>query len=202
MTAYPGEHPEPPPNLDQRSPLIYELNVGATLFRLHDRHRHPIFFGKTGSNRFNSPDASFGVLYLGMDEHCAFIETFGSPTGIAAASGAMLEERHLAEITILQPLKLIDLSSSGGLARLGADARLLSGSHSIAQRWSAALRNHPVHPHGIIYPARHDPAKNACVIFDCSATVFRVVSRGSLMSIQNKGLLSAILNDYGFGLIL
>ena len=202
MTDYPGEHPEPPANLVQRSPLIYELNVGATLFRLHDRHRDPVFFGQTGNNRFDSPDASFGALYLGMDERCAFIETFGSPTGIAAASVAMLKERHLAEITILQPLQLIDLSSSGGLARLGADARLLSGSHSIAQRWSAALRGHPVLPHGIIYPARHDPAKNACVIFDCPATVFRVASKGSLMSMQNKGLLSAILNDYGFGLIL
>jgi hypothetical protein len=200
MTDYPGEHPEPSPNLAQRSPFTFELNVGATLFRLHDRHRHPIFFGTTGSNRFDSPDASFGALYLGMDEHCAFIETFGSPTGIVAVSGAMLEERHLAEITILQPMRLIDLSSSGGLARLGADARLLSGSHSIAQRWSAALRSHPVHPHGILYPARHDLARNACVIFECPATVFRIVSKVSLMSAQNKGLLSAILNDYGFGL--
>jgi len=200
MTDYPGEHPEPPPNLAQRSPFIFELNVGATLFRLHDRHRHPIFFGTTGSNRFDSPDASFGALYLGMDEHCAFIETFGSPTGIVAVSGAMLAERHLAEITILQPMRLIDLSSSGGLARLGADARLLSGSHSIAQRWSAALRSHPVHPHGILYPARHDLARNACVIFECPSTVFRIVSKVSLMSAQNKGLLSAILNDYGFGL--
>jgi hypothetical protein len=137
-----------------------------------------------------------------MDEHCAFIETFGQDTGVHAVSGAMLTERPLAEIELLKPLTLIDLKTTGGLARIGADVRLLGGPHRIAQRWSQALHNHPIQPDGILYPARHDPARNACAIFEQDAEGFRPIPRGSLMDATNRKLLAAILDCYQFGLIL
>jgi hypothetical protein len=98
-------------------------------------------------------------------------------------------------------MTLIDLSASAGLVRIGADGRLMDGSHALAQRWSAALRRHPTNPAGILYRPRHDPAKLAFAIFECSADFFQVTSRGSLRDPRNLRLLGEILDHYQFGLI-
>jgi len=201
MSGYAGEHPEPHADLSSRKPLLYDLKHSATLFRIHPANRHPLFFGKTGDNRFDAPDKSFGMLYLGMDEQCSFIETFGQVTGVRSLPVDRLKGRELAEVKIVRSLRLVDLSNSGGLARIGADAGLIAGPHAISQRWSAALRAHPVKPDGILYPARHDPARRACAIFDCPASTFKVLPRGLLLSRQNSELLSSMLDLYGFGLI-
>jgi hypothetical protein len=198
---YPGEHPDPPADLAARDPLISDLPVGTQFSRIHEHVRGALFFGRTGHNRFDSPDRKYGVLYAGLDEHCAFIETFGQATGENLISQVALEARHLASIELVRPLKFMDLSTSGGLARIGADSRLFSGSHLIAQRWSTALRAHPSKPDGLIYPARHDSARNACAIFDCPVSTFKVTGKGSLTESQHSVLLGDILDCYRFGLI-
>jgi hypothetical protein len=201
VTDFPGEHPEPPLDLAKREPLLHQLTVGTTLFRLHMKGKSPMFFGRTGGNRFDSPDLSFGVLYTGLDEYCSFIETFGQSTGIRTVTETALEARHLAHLGLLRPLTLVDLSNSGGLARVGADSRLFSGSHAVAQRWSRALRDHPCNPDGLLYPARHDAARNACAIYECAPSGFTLSGKGSLLEHQHASLLGAILDCYGFGLI-
>jgi hypothetical protein len=201
MTEQPGEHPEPHGDLATRSPLLAQLPAGTALSRIHDRRYGPVFFGKTGNNRFDSPDGSFGVLYVGIDEYCAFIETFGHSTGDSFVTRRELEGRHLSYLTTTQPLTLIDLASSGALARIGADARLFSGSHAIAQRWSSALRDLPTNPAGLLYPARHDPARNACALYDLPESVFAVTDVGSLGEARHAVLLGAILDRYRFGFI-
>jgi hypothetical protein len=198
---FPGEHPEPPSDLATREPLLAEMPVGAILSRLHAKGKSPLFFGRTGGNRFDSPDFTYGVLYAGLDEYCSFIETYGQTTGIRTVTESALDGRHLAHLELLCPMKLIDLSNSGGLARIGADSRLFSGSHAIAQRWSAALRGHPSKPDGILYPARHDSARNACAIYECPPSVFELHAKGSLLEHQHSALLGAILDCYGFALI-
>jgi len=201
MTDKPGEHPEPHADLAKRSPLLDKLKEGTVIYRLHRADRDAIFFGRTGDNRFDAPDGSYGVLYAGEDEYCSFIETCGQVTGVPSVSGAYLDQRNLAEITVTQSMSLIDLSASAGLARIGADGRLMSGSHAVAQRWSAALRKHPTNPGGILYRARHDPAKSAFAIFECPTDVFQVTSRGSLRDPRNLKLLGQILNHDNFGVI-
>jgi hypothetical protein len=201
VTDQPGPHPEPPSDLGTRVPLLVKLDAGTILSRLHYKNHGPIFFGKTGRNRFDSPDRSFGVLYVGRDESCAFIETFGQSTGMSVVTRKELLERHLSYLTTTQSLTLVDLASSGSLARVGADSRLFSGSHAIAQRWSAALRGHPTNPAGLMYPARHDPARNACALFDLPESTFEMENVGSLMETRHASLLGKILDHYGFGLI-
>jgi hypothetical protein len=201
VTNQPGEHPEPHADLSDRSPLLYSLDEGAVLSRLHDKNFGPIYFGIKSSYRFDSPDGSFGVLYAGLDEHCAFIETFGQSTGIRVVSQKALAQRHLSYLTLRQPLQLIDLANSGGLARIGADSRLFSSSHAIAQRWSAALHAHPTNPSGILYPARHDTARLACGLYDLPDSAFSVNTVGSLIDPPHRKLLAGILNTYDFGLI-
>ncbi len=201
MTDFPGEHPEPPRDLETSEPILAELSMGAILSRIHVRGRNPLFFGRTVGNRFDSPDGSYGVLYAGLDEYCSFIETYGQTTGIRTVTAAALEGRHLAHLELLRPMKLIDLSTSGGLARAGADSRLFSGSHAVAQRWSAAFREHPSKPDGILYPARHDAARSACAIYECLPSVFRLHAKGSLLEHQHIALLGAILDCYDFAVI-
>jgi RES domain len=201
VTDQPGEHPEPHPDLADRSPLLYSLDEGTVLSRLHDKDFGPIYFGVRSSYRFDSPDGRFGVLYAGLDEHCAFIETFGQSTGIRVVSQKALAQRHLSYLALRQPLQLIDLANSGGLARIGTDSRLFSGSHSIAQRWSASLRAHPTNPAGILYPARHDTARRACGLYDLPDSAFSVNTVGSLIDPPHRKLLAGILNTYDFGLI-
>jgi hypothetical protein len=197
----PGDHPEPPGDLATRVPLLFTLAAGQVLSRIHRQVQKPIFFGRTGGNRFDSPSKSYGVLYLGLDEHCAFIETFGQPTGTRLVTRKALEDRHLAYLTATLPLTLIDLATTGGLVRIGADGRLLTGSRAVARRWSAALRDHSTHPVGILYPARHDLARHACALFDLSPAAFHVKKVGSLLDPIQSRLLANILDTYRFGLI-
>lgn len=201
MIDKPGQHPEPPADLAARSPLLDSLAEGTIVYRLHRADRDPLYFGRTGDNRFDAPDGSYGILYAGEDGYCCFIETCGQLTGVPSVSGSYLDHRYLAEIKVLEPMRLIDLSASGGLARIGADGRLMDGSHAVAQRWSAALRIHPIKPAGILYRARHDPAKLAFAIFECPKTRFQTTSRGSLREPRNVKLLGEILDHYKFGLI-
>jgi hypothetical protein len=201
VTDFTGEHPEPPDDLDDRSPLLLKPSAGTVFSRFHNWTKEPLFFGRTAGNRFDAPDGSFGVLYVGFDEHCAFIETFGQSTGIRAVTRTALEQRHLAYLEITASLTLMDVASTGGLARIGADSGLFSGSHAVAQRWSAALRQHPTKPAGIVYPARHDSARKSCALFDLPNSAFAVTKSGSLLEPQHARLLATILDTYDFGLI-
>jgi hypothetical protein len=205
MTDMPGEHPLPHPELQVQIPLIFKLKVGDVLYRHHQSAYDPIYFGMSGNYRFDDPDcptrASFGVLYAGEDPHCCFIESCGSTTGVPAVSGAYLDAREIARIELTEELRFVDLASSGGLTHVGADARLVTGSYKVAQRWSAALRLHPSKPDGIRYPARHDPTRVAYAIFTRPRSSFKVSSLGSLTASSNRALLSQLLSDYKVDLI-
>jgi len=71
MTDKPAAHPEPPGDLAERSPFLTQLAAGTILSRIHRHDKGAVFFGKTSGNRFDSPDGSFGVLYVEgtMDAH-------------------------------------------------------------------------------------------------------------------------------------
>jgi hypothetical protein len=199
MKARPGPLPEPPADLNRRQPLI--ATVDRFWFRIHGLDRDPIYFGKRATFRFDAPAGEFGVLYVGADEHCAFIETLGQPTGTRVVTTSSLSGRAWARIKISRALRLIDLAASGGLARIGADGRLFAGEHIIAQRWSQALRAHPARPDGLLYPARHDPARNACALYDHCQDLVTAEQLGCLLDPAHSVLLGNILDTYGFGLI-
>ena len=205
MTDIPGEHPLPHPELHAQTPLIFSLKIGAVLYRQHPSVHDPIYFGMSGNYRFDDPDcptgAPFGILYAGGDPHCCFIESCGSTTGVPAVSGAYLDAREIARLELTEELRFIDLASSGGLTHVGADARLVTGSYKVAQRWSAALRLHPSKPDGIRYPARHDPTRVAYAIFTRPRSTFIATSLGPLTASSNRALLNQLLHDYNVDLI-
>jgi hypothetical protein len=200
MTDLPGDHPLPHPELRSQTPLIHTAKKGDVLYRHHRVDKDPIYFGTSGNNRFDDPDCpashAFGVLYAGEDPQCCFIESCGGTTGVPAVSGAYLDARAMATLELTEDLHFIDLYSTGGLTRIGADGRLFTGSYKIAQHWSAALRAHPSKPDGIRYPSRHDHTRVAYAIYPRPASTFKVGSLGSLMAPANRSLLNDILTLY------
>jgi hypothetical protein len=136
------------------------------MFRTHRIDRNPIHFGRTGQHRFDSPDGSYGVLYAGRDPYCAFIETFAKAAGTTTITTSELKNRCLAELKAARVLRLVDLTQSGTLVRIGADARLFSSDHAISQTWSKAFYEHPLKADGLLYPSRLDPTKHALALFE------------------------------------
>lgn len=163
--------------------------------------RYPaLHFGRTLQNRFDAAGSEFGVLYLGADPYCCFIETFGQETGVRFVTMSALAASSLTEIRSRRKLRLIDLASSGGLARVGADGRLCSGDHAVAQRWSRALWSHRIRPDGLCYPARHDPARKAVALYDRAARSV-LVERKQTWTHVDPVLLGSILDHYRFGVV-
>jgi hypothetical protein len=192
-----GPLPLPSPALAHQSlPVVLH---GEPLFRIYRTDRAPAFWGRTGNNRFDAPAAEFGVLYAAADEHGAFIETCGD-THARTITTAFLASRGWARVQPLRQLRLVDLTGSG-LARIGADARLGSGEHAIAQQWSLALWNHPAAVDGLYYRARRDPSRFAVALFDRAAPAVSVVCDGHLFDDGHQTLLANIIETYQFALL-
>jgi RES domain len=198
--GHPGLHPGPPPDLRLRSLAIREFS--GHLYRTHRKDRPPVFFGRTGRNRFDDPRGEYGLLYAALDEYGAFIETFGQSTGNRTLSTPELAGLCLARLSARRPLRLVDLAASGSLARIGADSRLFAGEHSAAQSWSRAFYEDPLAvPDGILYPARHDPSRIALAIFDRAPTINALDSLSWHDSGPLRPLLGSILDHYGFEVV-
>jgi hypothetical protein len=201
----PGDHPPPHPELPGQHPLIFTVPAGGILFRHHQKIHDPVHFGKTGVYRFDDPECPkpgcFGVLYTGADPECCLLESCGSMTGVPAVSLTYLDARAIAILELLEPLRFIDLVSDGGLASIGADARLTTGSYIIAQRWSAALRRHSCQPDGIRYRSRHAPERIAYAMYERPRGSFSAGSMGSFTDPANEALFRSILKTYNFALI-
>jgi hypothetical protein len=64
--------------------------------------------------------------------------------------------RDRAKVNASRPLRFVDLTGEG-LAWIGADSRLASGSYDVSQRWALALYRHPSQPDGLLYRTRIEP---------------------------------------------
>jgi hypothetical protein len=141
------------------------LEFGDRMFRTHGLNMARFFFGCTRRNRFDSPDCSFDVLCAGLDHFRAFIETFARVAGTRVITTQALKQNALTEFKSPRPLRLIDLSLSGALVRIGADGNLFTGNHDVSQLWSRAFHDHPKTFDGVLYPSRLDPVRQAVVLF-------------------------------------
>jgi hypothetical protein len=201
----PGDHPSPHAELAAQHPLIFTVRAGDVLYRHHQKIHDPVYFGTKAEYRFDDPDcptkACFGVLYAGADPECCLLESCGKTTGVPAVSAAYLDARAIASMELTASLRFIDLVSDGGLANIGADGRLATGSYTVAQRWSAALKKHPCKPDGIRYRSRHALERIAYAIYERPPSGFRVTSMDSFTAPANEALFKRFLKMYNFALI-
>jgi RES domain len=191
----------PPPNdLDERELPIARLQ--GPWFRLHAAGRDPVFFGRTGLNRFEDPEGEFGVLYVAEDSFGAFIGVYGRDPGLNLVAETDLRGRVLSEIAVEGGLRLADLTGPGA-ARIGATGAISTDPHELVRPWSRAIYGHPSSPEGIYYRLKHDLDRKGVAIFDREgiAGAVRSEGRGTLVDPSNTGLLDEILEEYDFGLI-
>lgn len=199
--ARPGRHPSPTAAFQKRSLAITRVPKSHRWVRLHRSKYPPLHFGTTGLSRFDAPDGSFGVLYVARQPKGAFAETFCRHGGaLHQVYELELEQYAVAAITSNRSLKLADLAGKG-LARMGLDNRLSTGDYRIAQRWAAAIYNHPDQPDGIIYSSRHDPKQQLAALFDRSKSLLRVQKLGTLRSHLGDREFFELLDHYGIALL-
>lgn len=194
----PGPHPEPPPDLQSRNLPI--IGVEEPWFCIHQTIHSPLYYGRSGKNRFDAPMQEYGVMYLALDPHGAFIETFGSETGIRVIAYTELALRSVSQLSCNRCLKLVDISGPG-IVHIGADARLNTGDHRVAQRWARALWSHPSQIDGIYYRARHDLSQVCAAVFERTEPIFNVANIQNCTSRSFREILATVLKTYQFGLI-
>ncbi len=188
-------HPEPPDSL-----VSWELPFVVAeppWYRCHRAARDAIFFNTGRLGRFNAPNGEYGVLYLGTDPFCAFVETFGqvmrrNDRGLRLISEHDLAERCLCRIDAKPgrgPFRLVDLTGAG-LARLGADNRLNTTTTDRglpSARWPALK---------LLYRVRHDPARTGVALFDRVGDVLTADHTHNVLA--RPIALFPILAHYGF----
>jgi hypothetical protein len=200
VNVNPGALPPPPADLAVRALSV--LDFEESIFRSHGVSRHPVFFGKAGVYRFDAPDGSYGVLYAGVDLFCAFIESVIKNPWSRVVTTAELKAKAVAELKAVRALHLINLTLSGSLMRIGADARLFSDDHKASQVWSKALQDHPISADGILYPSRLDPVRQAVALFSDRAPKFVELSRQTWYAPgPHRRLLAQIAEHYKLEII-
>jgi hypothetical protein len=192
------DHPLPPDDFDQRR--IFTSEYSQPWYRLNPADfDSAIYFDRSGRGRFDSSQASYGILYAAQNERGAFIETFGRTLGITTVSQTALRLRNLYIITSARPLLIVDIWGVN-LTKLGVDARLSSGNYQISRAWAEAIFNHPQRVDGICYHSRHDDTEICCGLFDRTATILKEINLGNLIDC-NPRLLAKILRHYDYSLI-
>ena len=195
--AWLDPHPDPPADWDRELPL---KKFKRSWLRIHQLENEPLFFGKSGKNRFDAPSKEFGVLYAARDFCGAFIETLGDLDQYRLIPEYEVAKRGLARIVPARALRLVDLSGEG-LAQLVADARMTAGDNrALSLKWALWIHRHPQVPDGIVYRARHDQSQACVALFDRVASDLAVEKLGALADPRHESLLGKALNKYKFAL--
>jgi hypothetical protein len=172
----------PPTDINERSPRSTTIRNTATFYRFYPRGKDPIYFDHSKEGRLNSPDASFGVLYVAKKITGAFAETFLRQPGRTLLAVDFIEKKALVFLRSTRALRVANLYGRG-LTVLGATAEITSSPqpYGLPQAWSAALRNHPGAFDGIAYRAKHDNDEICYALFDRSAPAITEVHREEML---------------------
>jgi hypothetical protein len=201
--ARPRPPPLPPDDLARRPLALSPVDTGTILFRIHRSRHSPLHFGRASDpvrrQRWDAPDASYGVCYLAREGHIAFAETLLRDLGLEVVPEAELAIRSLARIRVQEPLRLVAMHGSA-LRRLGADASAVQGPYEVTWLWSAAFHAHPDGPDGICYRARHDDSGFAIALFERAGTKVEFLDSTRLLEPAHAWELARWLERYDVGL--
>lgn len=165
----PGPPSLPPADLATRPLPLHTVVAGAVLYRIHRTKRGALHFGSSADpaarQRWDAPDASYGVCYLAEDDHISFAETLLRDLNLDTMQHDDVDARSLALVLARTPLRLVEMNGKH-LRRVGADASVVQASYEVTWEWSAALHAHPDEPDGIRYRARHDDSGLSVALFD------------------------------------
>jgi hypothetical protein len=185
--------PEPPSDIHARSLPLETLPTGTVVYRIHLTGKKAKFFGCTAVWRFDSPERTYGTLYVGMSVDVCCAETLlRGLNGFVAQSE--LQIRSLCRFTATRNLRVVSLYGPHMMV-LGATAGVTANpDYGICQRWSRALHSHGEVPDGILYRSNYDSDELALVLFDRAYDAIDVRSSTPIMN--DLSLLGRILNRY------
>lgn len=167
--SHPGPPPLPPAGLARRALKFSLLDQGVVLYRVHRTRNAPLHFGREiepdRRQRWDAPDASYGVCYMAEEGHIAFAETLLRDLTLDAIPETEVEVRSLTRLRVSAPLRLVAMHGQA-LRAHGADAGVVQGPYSITWEWSAAFHDHADAPDGIHYRARHDDSGFSVALFE------------------------------------
>ncbi len=172
MPRRPGQLAAAPP-LGTAWPLpIMTVDAGVTLYRFTRlQFPDPAYFGRGPLFRFDAPDHSFGVCYLGTSLDCYLLEVLtpiyrAATTPHVIVHRAQLASYYAARATLTRPLRLAYLADDG-LARLGIDQRHTGGDdYDLSGAWALSIHAHDDAPDGIFYPSRHHNGLYSVALFE------------------------------------
>jgi chromosome partitioning protein len=195
---YSGDYINPPADLP-----LYILERETLLFRIHRNNQGALYFNRNNGSRFSASDGKYGVLYAGLDSSVCFLEIFGSqPYKSRVIDAESLQSMGLSQFFLQRDLRLVDLSGAG-LALIGADSRVLTGSYQLSQAWSEALYQHAAKIDGIYYRSRHDPSKFLVALYENRVTPIDLQEQRitPLLDPSFASVLQRILDAYGYQLV-
>lgn len=171
---------------DRDLPIITLDSHSLRLYRSHgfsSRYTPVQYnFSPDADTRFNAPNGEYGILYLGCDPFCAFVESFGHDFVLAehrVLSLSYIRSRCLCTIEIHEDAKgfrLVNLTdgSKDGFGALNLDNRIATDKdREITRKWALAFWNHHDEPDGILYRSCNDPERFSIAMFDRAGNVFR-----------------------------
>lgn len=156
---------------------LYKIVIprGTALFRLNRAgYPDPANYGRACRWRFDSPDGSYGVCYLGMTLDVCFLEVLRIRHDAASGRAVLLErdlDKYDAFLAVTkEPLTLAWLAGSG-LGLMDVDLRVTSGNNYLASRaWSFAIHAHQDGVDGIYYTSRYSDECHDIALFERAAT--------------------------------
>ena len=209
MSRRPTERPAIPPSAIRWPLPIISVARGTQLFRLSlRRYPDPAYFGRGALHRFDAPDGSFGVCYLGTSLDCCLLEVLRPAhhprTTIRPLTLAQLREYCAATGAVVEPLLLAHFADDG-LARAGIDQRVTGGDdYDLSQAWSAAVHAHAGNLDGIFYPSRHHNGLYSVALFERARRKVTVAIWGTLGNRRQRRLwheTERVLARFAIGLI-
>ncbi len=190
------EYKNPPSELP-----IYILEQGSSLFRIHNSEYSALHFSRY-QTRFASPLSEYGVLYATLDVYLAFLEVIRTVEHKIVLVD-ILKRMSLSKLYPHRDLKLVNLSGTG-LTKIGADARIFTGSYQMSQSWSQTLYEHPEQVDGIYYPSRYDPSRFCVALYESRIVPGDLqeqrVTEHNLLDRSFELDLRQILDNYGYQL--
>jgi hypothetical protein len=143
------------------------IQLPERLIRISKKsYTDPIHWSKLGVHRFDSPVASYGVLYASNTVETAILEVFGDQWAeFHEIDSADLELFDICELLITSPLKVVN-ATGRYLNRLGTDSGFFASTdYSKTQAWARSFMTHHQAPHGIRYNSRKNPARINYAVF-------------------------------------
>jgi len=151
-----------------------------------DYRGQPLYYGNSGGNRYDAPDGSYGVLYLGTDLATALMETLFHQHQWQQEQSrlirlAEIESRLLRMVGVLESLHLADLTAPGAMAAtFGLNlSQLCSRDYRHTQQLSAllheGLEGQKERFDGLLYPSRNNYPGTCVALFGRASKKVQVV---------------------------